>query len=269
MNVKIYNNKKLNYIELKHVIRDKVKKDSHINYSLNIILVVRGSMKIDVSNCSYIIGEQSLFIINPFELHCCKEIIGESVEYYVLAINYNWLKGIQNSLFNRNFFLPIKDKLIKDKKLYLNFLENCKLFSSQKKSLIKVHHKLNLLLIDLLENYSSSNNLTLKELYLMDNFIRFMQKNFKNSIKTKEIAKALNTSTTSLSKILKKTFNLTPYKFLTFYRTHKSKEILRKRDDLSLVAYEVGFYDQSHFYKNFQKNFEMTPKTYKNNQVLL
>lgn len=60
----------------------------------------------------------------------------------------------------------------------------------------------------------------------------------------------------------KKQVGLTPHKFLIQNRIRKSQRLLRSGWKVADVAAEMGFYDQSHFIKSFQRIVRVTPKEY-------
>ena len=103
MNMSAYNNKKINYVEIRDVKRFNAKKDKHINYSFNIIVMKKGFMEIEILYKKYLLKENTIFIINPFEMHACTDIISDYVEYFVISIDIDWFKSIQDDVVGGKF----------------------------------------------------------------------------------------------------------------------------------------------------------------------
>ena len=68
-------------------------------------------------------------------------------------------------------------------------------------------------------------------------------------------------------RLFKSEMNMTPHAYLLNLKINKSKELLRKNHSIVDTALECGFFDQSHFHKNFLKIVACTPNEYKLNFV--
>ncbi len=60
----------------------------------------------------------------------------------------------------------------------------------------------------------------------------------------------------------KKAFGLTPHQFQIQCKVRKAQKLLETTKNISEVAYEAGFCDQSHLDRCFQKLVGMTPRQY-------
>jgi AraC family transcriptional regulator len=61
-------------------------------------------------------------------------------------------------------------------------------------------------------------------------------------------------------RLFKKSTNLTPYQYVLQRRTARAKELLKKRElTIVEIAYLLGFSDQSHFTRQFKKQYGITP----------
>jgi len=56
---------------------------------------------------------------------------------------------------------------------------------------------------------------------------------------------------------------LTPYQFILKLRIEYALKLIQKNYPLSIVAVESGFFDQSHFIKEFKKIYGVTPLKFK------
>jgi AraC-like DNA-binding protein len=78
-----------------------------------------------------------------------------------------------------------------------------------------------------------------------------------------ELAKEANLSKFHFQRKFKKEFGLTIGQLKQQEKTIKAKNLLEKGNQSTDVAYELGFFDQSHFIKYFKKMWAVTPKNYK------
>ena len=79
-----------------------------------------------------------------------------------------------------------------------------------------------------------------------------------------EISKKVNLNQSYLSRSFKKEYGLSPRSYLLNTRVNRSKKLLEQGLNISQIALELGFCDQSHFYKAFKNTFAITPNEYKN-----
>lgn len=56
---------------------------------------------------------------------------------------------------------------------------------------------------------------------------------------------------------------LTPHHCLMMYRVQKAKELLAGDHKLAAIAFDLGFFDQSHFHRNFRYFSGTTPKQFR------
>lgn len=89
--------------------------------------------------------------------------------------------------------------------------------------------------------------------------------NLHRDILLDDISFVTSYSKSYISKVFKKTYGMTPCFFIKKQKIKKSKKLIMmdRNKSLSDIASEVGFYDQSHFIKNFKKIEGITPSQYK------
>ncbi|MCK5293071.1 MAG: helix-turn-helix transcriptional regulator [Arcobacteraceae bacterium] len=265
---KIYNNIKLKYLEVRHITRDECTCLKHMNYTLNFLIVVKGSIEVEIINKTYIAKENSILVLNPFETHKCSKVLNGSVEYFIISIDFNWFKSMQKDILDSIFFIPLNQKIIFDSSIYMSLKNICNLIVGDNSSYLKSHYMLNLYLINIIEHYCTEITIyKQKELVKLEKVFKYIQRNYKNEIIINTMAKELNIDNFYMINLFKKYFKLAPYKFIINYRLYRSKKLLLKRYDISYIATEIGFYDQSHFHKQFKNNFGLTPKQYQKNQM--
>jgi len=65
-----------------------------------------------------------------------------------------------------------------------------------------------------------------------------------------------------LIRLFKDEFGIPPHMYQTLLRINYAKRQLRKQKQITEVALEAGFYDQSHFHKVFKSHTGITPEKY-------
>lgn len=92
----------------------------------------------------------------------------------------------------------------------------------------------------------------------------YVKKNITRQIEIQELADLANLSLSQFERSFKRTMNITPLKFINKMRIDKACELLiQTNDTLSSIAYDCGFFDHSHFTKNFKRLKDMSPSQYR------
>ena len=95
--------------------------------------------------------------------------------------------------------------------------------------------------------------------------IEFMKRNLSRKLTINDIARYLLVSPATFKRYFTEICKTSPMEYLTNLRIEKAKKLLRSTDaTLAFIAQECGFYDSSHFCKQFTKTIGITPSKYKN-----
>ncbi|HCC21002.1 MAG TPA: hypothetical protein DEP88_07115 [Verrucomicrobiales bacterium] len=94
--------------------------------------------------------------------------------------------------------------------------------------------------------------------------IDFIRKNFTKTIKVTELAKMSDLSVSQFERSFSKYFKFTPMKYINKVRVDAAAKLLIEgTEPISLIAYDTGFYDHSHFAKQFKIAMGMSPSAYR------
>jgi AraC-like DNA-binding protein len=95
------------------------------------------------------------------------------------------------------------------------------------------------------------------------NTINYLQKNFKSSINVQELARENGMSLSTFERKFKKYFGCSPNQFIKKLRIDHACELLYSNYDISSIALECGFCDQSYFSKEFKRLMNLTPRQFR------
>ena len=94
--------------------------------------------------------------------------------------------------------------------------------------------------------------------------LEFIDQNFGEPIKIGNLAAIVHLSISQFERRFKSLFQTTPLQYLTRVRINKACLFLTTSDaKITEVASRCGFYDHSHFIRQFSKIIGMTPNTYR------
>lgn len=98
----------------------------------------------------------------------------------------------------------------------------------------------------------------------MNATVDYISQHYAEPIEVGELAKVASLSLSQFERRFRNVFQQTPARFLIRYRLTRASQILCHSDaTLSHIAQEVGFYDHSHFSREFQKLFGIPPGRYR------
>lgn len=97
--------------------------------------------------------------------------------------------------------------------------------------------------------------------------LSFIQKNYGNEIKVKDIANSATISESECLRCFQATIGATPIQYVKQFRIQKAAELLMSSDCMiSEIGEQCGFYDMSYFSKEFRKIYSCTPSQYRNSR---
>jgi len=116
------------------------------------------------------------------------------------------------------------------------------------------------------ENQKIVKQSTKVELYKRLSIARdYIQANYCQEINLNELSRVACLSPYHFHRAFKKTFGITPKKFVTALRIERAKWLLRKKDyNVQAICQEVGFKDVSSFTRLFSTYTDLTPSAYRN-----
>jgi len=98
----------------------------------------------------------------------------------------------------------------------------------------------------------------------MNAVVDHINRHYAEPIGLADLAKVASLSISQFERRFRIVFEQTPSRFLIRYRLTRASHILMHSDNtVSQIAQDVGFYDHSHFTREFQKLFGMAPGRYR------
>lgn len=222
----------------------------------------------DYSNDSsnLILSTGSILIFNPYEVHTGKPVNNSPWNFLTMYIPIGIMKKAMDS-----FCLPIELPIFKE-----NIINNKVLFKKGKAvfpNLIYNQHnpKSEGLLMDFLKElikryaYTKIHNEPISKKFIVAKQIKeYLHTHYLEEVSTNDLSNLTGISEYGLIKSFKQYYQLPPHQYLVNLRIEKAKKLLSKKLSATEVAYQSGFFDQSHFTRHFKKIIGITPKQFAN-----
>ena len=217
----------------------------HVHHSLCIGLITRGMRWIVFPENEICVHEGDLFVINPLQPHAIQQQCPH--DYVVITV-----KGLPDCpVFNRHIHS------FQCKQLFINLSDAIQNHKTEELSTLWDK------LFDYLCRYQcKKTNSTGRTNTIIEKTMTYIAANYQNPITVNDIAKYNCMSVFHYCRMFKSLMGISPHKYLTQYRLSISRNYLQEKSLIFDTAIDTGFYDSSHFVRNFYNYMAISPKSY-------
>ena len=92
--------------------------------------------------------------------------------------------------------------------------------------------------------------------------LAYIEANFDKAVSLAQLADLSALSVSRFATVFREQFGLSPYKYVCELRVRRAQTLLLAGVPGSVVANEVGFFDQSHLARHFKRMCGMTPSAF-------
>ena len=262
-NNKIFKIKDLAHLELKYSNTFYECSQKHYHNMLCILALKNGNAKVIIEEKEIVLQKNKLVIINPNEVHFSMSE-SFSQDYYVIYIDRNWYRNLQSSIFNTNYVIALSNEIF-DLQIVEEFFE---LFETLYLNNEVIEKELKLFeFLSKIFDTCVDESIVLKidnRTQIANEFKNYIENNIESKLTLAQISDALGFSPYHIIRICNQDFGLSANAYIVNKRVHRAKKMIADGMEISQVAIQIGFYDQSHLTNIFKKVFAMTPKAYQN-----
>jgi len=231
----------------------------HERYSL--ILVEKGAGDYSYKKHDYLVTGGHLLILNPFDVHTGKAIQGEQWKFKSMYLPVELMES-HTKVEGKADSLGWKDRIIKQPMIVNRFANLHERLMNRTED-IGIESELLTFVNDLKNVSSDTLPFDQSESHSRLGVIRdYLQAHYAESVQLSDLERISGWSKFHLIHRFTKRYGLSPHKYLLNLRVASAKRLLRKRISVTEVAYQTGFFDQSHFIKTFKGMTGITPKAY-------
>jgi AraC-like DNA-binding protein len=236
-------------VELKKCSRSHQSYKNHMHQELSIGIIREGSTKVKFPGIDIEFLKGDGVIIPPKLSHMCSP---EDVEHWRFDMLY-----VDPAFYGEELTFETAKKLT-DATLIEEFL------AIQKESANQEYVKE--CLIELLEKLSENNDKDeIFEENKIDNLRLYIEDHWLDRIKLDELELQFRMSKFSMIRNFRKKYNTTPMAYQLQLKMAEAKKLLMQQVSILDVCYELGFYDQAHFTREFYKMNGLSPSIYQEN----
>lgn len=263
-----FKDERLPFVETRYVTNSNLYYHEHFHDTLSIGAVENGEVTYRCQAKNYLLRPNKLALLNPQVVHACNPLDNRPRTYHMTYICPKWCKELQESIFGKlKTFIPLNQIEIENSEIFTDYIKLNHLLLDTTVSLLEKEENLQEFLINLFSRYCNKEPLSqlfnddcIEAIYRAKEYIN---NNFHKNLTIKQISAYATLSPFYFIRAFKKKTHLTPHAYLLNKKITIAKQLLSQGMDISQVALEVGFFDQSHFHKIFKQYVATTPHEYK------
>lgn len=248
--------------------------DSHWHDDIELIYVLDGEMKYNISGSVITINQGDGILVNARQLHY--GFSQEKQECDFICVLFHPVLLCATKMFETKFVKPIIDselsyvylsKLLPWQNNILKYIYKMWQNKESETSPLSSQGLIYLLWQELSENivltqgYSKNTD---NKITALKKMMLFIHENYKDKILLEDIAKSADISKRTCESIFSKYLNQTPTNYLCDYRLRKSIELMKTTNMTILeISTDIGFSSASYYAEIFKKSFGISPASYR------
>ncbi len=246
----------------------------HWHEELELIVVIKGELKLIIELQHYILKEGDGMFINTGRLHSCEAFNNTDCIIKSFVFHASFIYGEQKSILYQGYFHALLQEASQNTLLLQG--NNCILLLEAYNEFVKkdfayefaVREKLSSVLLSIIqssENKPVSNDAKqLRALKRCKKMMSFIHENYKNDITLLDIASYAHVKESEALRCFKTVLNSSPIKYLKKHRIEQAA-ILLKVSSLAIIdiGFGCGFSEMSYFSKSFKEVYGLTPSEYR------
>lgn len=248
----------------------------HWHYEYELILVLKGSVKLKYTPSSVILERADIVMLNSKSVHELEKTDEENLCLFV-QINENMFKNLNDKNQKYEFYLNSKNEIIPPKKGYNGFIKLLAELGLEyfNEGLVSHYRKKALLFqliadlfefvqYDIIQKAVDSDNL--RDVDMLMSILQFIENNHKRKDVLEVLYKNMGMSEKTIYRFLKSSVGLSQKDLVAISRIEEAKEMLINGEkSIQYIAYDCGFCAENTFYRVFKKIVGVTPKEYRVN----
>ena len=233
----------------------------HAHNGCCIGIIHKGSRVVNSCGISTTIPENNLFVLNPGQVHACTSE-NEKHDYFVISVTAEKMATLDSQINRRSKTIPyFRNICIHDREL-TSTIRHFHLLVENSSTVYEKESVLNSLLSTLIVRHAEESpvldNCDSRDRAVED-ICELIKTQYSKDLTLSKLSVIAGLSPFYLQRMFVKKTGFSPHEYLVHIRIKKARELLMKGNEITHVAFETGFADQSHFTRCFKRLIGTTP----------
>ncbi|MDX1282442.1 AraC family transcriptional regulator [Shewanella colwelliana] len=254
-------------VELSRAHLNSFSFEKHIHLDYHIGVVSQGVQEYLHKGTHYQLTPNNISILNPDECHNGHSLHADGYHVHVMSLPCSLVEEIATEVGVSALFF--QTPIINSQVLQRQFLLLHTLLTTERQRLSRLEAETTLLALvtELFGHYGQSPKLIQPSAKLgimqLSRVKQLLHEHLASDINLEQLSSSVDLSKFQFLRQFKTAMGMTPHAYLTRLRLEYAKKSLRNGNSAINTAYEVGFFDQSHFNKAFKRAYLVTPSDFK------
>ena len=249
----------LDDLKLLHVAGATHHYPRHLHQELCVAIIISGTETHICRGESYKAGRGDLLVLNPEEAHESKSI---EVEYKSVQINPRTFARLWPDEFGSKPIPFFSEPVIRDRALFRSFLDLYATLASSCSPLEQEDQLVSTVELLFSKKDGSRDSRSAVEPRSVKKVRDYLRAHYSENISLSNLAALAHLSPFHLVRVFSNKIGVPPHEYQTQVRITAAQRMMRDGSSISEAAIETGFFDQSHFSRNFKRITGFTPRTY-------
>jgi AraC-like DNA-binding protein len=236
----------------------------HVHSGFIIGIVLKGGRVINRYGTSTIIPENGMFVVNPGEPHSCKSH-SQRHSYLTICVNVEGMNAVAAQVSEKARALPhFTNVLLYDAELsfkiqqFFSLVENAGSAIERESALLSF---LSTLILRYGNNPPEPCRIS-PHIDAINNACEYIKTHYAQNMTLKQLAGMACLSPFYFQRLFLENTGISPHDYLIQFRIKKAREFFAEGQNITGVALDTGFVDQSHFSRSFKQATGTTPGHY-------
>ena len=266
--LEFWSDPRMPYVETRRACESRICYKAHSHSTLSIGAVDAGQSRFYSAFTDEVCIQQGSLVVIPAHVeHSCNPLPEQYWSYQMLHIDAAWLEQlsteIHRALLVSTPMPQLRPFVLHDPAVYAAFCQMNQLLFDPDALIVEKEHALLEGLTQLLFPYFDWQQLP-QHAYFQQHLKTLMDlcQQAQGFLSLQQLAEAIGVSRYVIIRLFKANLGLTPHVFQLNLKIHQARQRLKQNINISQLATELGFSDQSHFHKVFKAHTGVTPRHY-------
>ena len=236
----------------------------HMHRCFSVGVVLEGEIRYSVADQSHSLRPGGMALINPETLHACNREKVAPRSYSMLYLQTDWCLRLQQSIWQVDRFVPVRDSLLHNQALYERYLEMMELLMNPNPLLAREQHLFELMAA-VFACACDPGKPARSAPPRVEQLKQLLSADLSADLSLDQLAARLEVNACTLIRQFKENTGITPHAYRTNCRIDLARQLLRQGRDIGDTAILCGFFDQSHLHRHFKAVTTVTPRQYQIN----